>query len=123
VFKRLDSTYLDTSEIATVSRYSTAHGLVQIVRTVEPCADGKDITLIKVRFADGDDDLCLRDDDAMHVTAMEIAAEDVSATFEHLHRRYPGVRWVREPFVTPQGHLAVVEVPGQTVLVLVGKVA
>jgi hypothetical protein len=123
VLKRPDSALLDIPEIEMSSRFYRAHGRVEISRSVRTGAGGRDGTLIAVRFADGGGDLILQDDREIRVTEMEIAAEDVLATFDRLTHRYPGVRWMREPFATPAGNVGVVEVPGQTVLVLLGKVA
>ena len=123
MLKRLDSAYLDPRPSETSSRFYKAHGLVAIYRSVRRGTDGEHICLVGLSFPDGGTDVFVRDEPELHVTEMEIAAEDVPATFDHLTRRYPGVRWLREPFTTPAGQVAAVEIPGQTVLVLLGKVA
>jgi hypothetical protein len=126
VLKRPDSVYVDpddSPEIELSSRFYKAHGQVEITHTVRTGACGGDVTLIALRFCDGGEDLILRDERELRVTEIEIAAEDVPATFDRLSHRYPGVRWMREPFATPDGSVGVVEVPGQVVLLLLGKIA
>lgn len=126
MLKRPDSVSLDPSdgpEIELSTRFYRAHGRVEITHSVRTGIFGRDLTLIALRFTDGGDDLILRDERELRVTEIEIAAEDVPATFDRLTLRYPGVRWMREPFTTPEGSVGVVEVPGQAVLVLLGKVA
>ncbi len=123
MFKRLDSASLDTSENELSTRFYKAHGRIEVTRSVRADPHCGDVTLILLRFLDGGSDLFVRDERELGVTEIEIAAEDVPATFEHLIRRYPSARWIREPFSTPDGSVAVVEVPGQAVLVLLGKVA
>ena len=126
MLKRPDSATLDpsdTPEIELSTRFYRAHGRVEITHSVRTGTFGRDLTLIALRFTDGGEDLILRDERELRVTEIEIAVEDVPATFDRLSLRYPGVRWMREPFATPEGSVGVVEVPGQAVLVLLGKVA
>ena len=52
-------------------------------------------------------------------TEIELLCDDVRATWASLQAT-EGIVWIREPFATESGHVAVMEVPDGNVFVLVG---
>lgn len=51
---------------------------------------------------------------------IEVLVDDVRKTYESLQEK-DEVKWIREPFQTGSGHVAVMEVPDENVFVLVGR--
>jgi hypothetical protein len=53
-------------------------------------------------------------------TEVEILVDDVRQAYEKM-RKSSEVQWIRPPFATESGHVAVMEAPDKNVFVLVGK--
>ncbi len=50
----------------------------------------------------------------------QIYVEDVRQTYNELNKNIE-IQWIRTPFATESGHIAVMEAPDGNVFVLVGK--
>jgi catechol 2,3-dioxygenase-like lactoylglutathione lyase family enzyme len=77
-------------------------------------------TLIGLKFPDvTSSELVLSDNPENKFTEIELAVDDVRASFAEIGRN-PAVAWIREPFATESGHVAVMTAPDGNVFVLVG---
>ena len=104
---------------ASVAFYETL-GLSQGWKIERPLPDGGLWTLVGMKFPDGaSSELVLSDNPDIAFTEIELRVSDVQQAFESI-RSNEAVTWIREPFATESGHVAVMEAPDGNVFVLVG---
>lgn len=78
-------------------------------------------TLIGLKFPQKDSsELVLSNHPDNKFTEVEILVEDVCQTHAELSSNEE-IKWIRTPFATESGHIAVMEAPDGNVFVLVGK--
>ncbi|BAR78135.1 hypothetical protein BASH2_04728 [Bacillus anthracis] len=78
-------------------------------------------TLIGLKFPDEkSSELVISNHPDINCIEVEVLVEDVQQTYESL-KDNKDVKWIREPFPTESGHVAVMEAPDENVFVLVGK--
>lgn len=121
MFKRLECVSLYTSDIKNSLDFYTALGLKENWKIERKLDGGKLWTLIGLKFPEeNSSELVLQNNDDINVTDIEIYVDDVVDTYNNLSKN-PNVNWIREPFKTESGHVAVLEAPDKNVFVLVGK--
>ena len=78
-------------------------------------------TLIGLKFPDEkSSELVISNHPDINFIEVEVLVEDVHQTYESL-KDNKDIKWIREPFPTESGHVAVMEAPDENVFVLVGK--
>jgi hypothetical protein len=79
------------------------------------------MVLLGLKFPNGNSsELVLSNHPGVNFTEIEILVDDVRHTYNELSRN-DEIKWIREPFATESGHVAVMEAPDENVFVLVGK--
>jgi len=120
VIRKIECVCIHTKNIAASESFYVSLGLRRRWIIERPQADGVIWTLIGMKFPDATgSDLVLSDSPDVEFTEIELAVDDVRASFSHL-RSNPEITWIREPFATEFGHVAVMEAPDGNVFVLVG---
>jgi catechol 2,3-dioxygenase-like lactoylglutathione lyase family enzyme len=121
VFQKLECVCVHTTDIDGSLAFYTALGLTQAWRIERGSASGASSSLIGLKFPDaGSSELVLSNNPDVTFTEIEIYVGDVVATYETL-KANPAIGWIRTPFATESGHVAVMEAPDGNVFVLVGK--
>jgi catechol 2,3-dioxygenase-like lactoylglutathione lyase family enzyme len=121
MFQKLECVCIYTADMAASLAFYTGLGLTQSWRIERNEGTDKACSLVGLRFPSANSsELVLSDNADVALTEIEIMVDDVRASFETL-RLIPGVTWIREPFATESGHVAVMEAPDTNVFVLVGK--
>lgn len=120
MIRKMECVCIPTADIVASEAFYVSLGLRRSWIIERPLADGKIWTLIGLKFPDeNSSELVLSDNPDITVTDIELAVDDVRATYAVLASN-PGVGWIREPFATESGHVAVMEAPDGNVFVLVG---
>ena len=120
MIRKIECVCISTRDIAASEAFYLSLGLRRGWIIERPRPDGATWTLIGLKFPDATgSDLVLSDNPDIDFTEIELAVDDVRATFAEL-RSNPAVSWIREPFATESGHVAVMEAPDGNVFVLVG---
>ena len=120
MIRKIECVCIPTRDVATSEAFYVSLGLRRgwIIERERP--DGKTWTLVGLKFPDAtSSELVLSDNPDVDFTEIELAVDDVRASFAEL-KDNPGVKWIREPFATESGHVAVMEAPDGNVFVLVG---
>lgn len=118
IFRRLECVCVHTSDIEASEAFYSSLGLITAWR-IERRIDGAAWNLVGMRFADAaSSELVLSDHPENRLTEVEIFVGDVRDAATALSRL--GVTWIREPFATESGHVAVMEAPDGNVFILVG---
>ncbi|WEJ60041.1 hypothetical protein [Devosia sp. FJ2-5-3] len=121
MFQKLECVCIHTRDIAGSLAFYTALGLSQAWRIERQSADGTPSSLIGLKFPDqASSELVLSDNPALDFTEIEINVGDVVRTYEAL-KDNDAIQWIRTPFATESGHVAVMEAPDKNVFVLVGR--
>ena len=108
-----------TKDIEASAAFYAGLGLTEGWRIVREGTRGK-VTLVGFRFPDAaSSELVLSDNADVPFTEIELRVGDVRETRRALDNM-PGVSWIREPFATESGHVAVMQAPDENVFVLVG---
>lgn len=121
MFKRMECVCMYTSDLAQSLAFYQANGLAECYRDDRRTESGTPWTLVGLRFPAGGSDLFLHNNTELKETDVELVVDDVQAAYQELSDRFPGTAWIRAPFRAGLGHVAVAQVPGGTVIVLVGK--
>ena len=120
MIRKIECVCIPTTDIAASEAFYVALGLRRSWIIERPLVDGKIWTLIGLKFPEASSsELVLSDNPDIAVTEIELGVDDVRATYAEL-RGNPAVGWIREPFATESGHVAVMEAPDGNVFVLVG---
>lgn len=120
MIRKLECVCIPTTDILASERFYLSLGLTRNWIIERPQPDDSIWTLIGLKFPDAtSSELVLSDSTEIRFVEIELATDDVRATFAEL-RDTPGVIWIREPFATESGHVAVMEAPDGNVFVLVG---
>jgi len=121
MFQKLECVCLYTADIAASLAFYAGLGLEQAWRIERVSASGVPSSLIGLKFPRADSsELVLSDNAEVNFTEVEIQVDDVRGAHEAL-RANPQVTWIRTPFATESGHVAVMEAPDKNVFVLVGR--
>jgi len=119
VIKRLECVSIFTRDIDASARFYAALGLMESWRIDRP-QGGATVTLIGLKFPDAtSSELVLSNNADVPFTEIELLCDDVRSTHADLAPR-GDIQWIREPFATESGHVAVMEAPDGNVFVLVG---
>ncbi|KQX42681.1 glyoxalase [Devosia sp. Root436] len=120
MIRKIECVCIPTKDIAASEAFYASLGLRRGWIIERPRPDGATWTLVGMKFPDtASSELVLSDNPDIDFTEVELAVDDVQATFAEL-RGNAGVSWIREPFATESGHVAVMEAPDGNVFVLVG---
>ena len=121
MFQKLECVCINTTDIEGSLAFYASLGLAQAWRIERVSGNGIPSSLIGLKFpAAGSSELVLSDNPDVTFTEIEIHVGDVVSTYETL-RSNPAIQWIRTPFATESGHVAVMEAPDTNVFVLVGK--
>lgn len=120
MIRKIDCVCMPTRDVAASEAFYLSLGLRRSWIIERPLPDGTTWTLLGMKFPDPTgSELVLSDNPDINITEVELAVDDVQATFAEL-RSNPAIGWIREPFATESGHVAVMEAPDGNVFVLVG---
>jgi catechol 2,3-dioxygenase-like lactoylglutathione lyase family enzyme len=120
MIKRLDCVSVFTRDIEASAKFYAALGLAESWRIDRTGQGGATVTLIGLKFPDAtSSELVLSNNADIPFTEIELLCDDVRSTYADLARR-GDIQWIREPFATESGHVAVMEAPDGNVFVLVG---
>lgn len=120
MIKKIECVCVPTTDVAKSTAFYVSLGLKEAWKIERPRADGKIWTLVGLKFPDqASSELVLSDNPDVNFTEIELSVDDVRGTFNEL-RNNPDIVWIREPFATESGHVAVMEAPDGNVFVLVG---
>ena len=120
MIRKIECVCMPTRDIAASEAFYLSLGLMRGWIIERPRPDGGLWTLIGLKFPEASSsELVLSDNPEIDFTEVELAVDDVRASFAEL-RDNPAVRWIREPFATESGHVAVMEASDGNVFVLVG---
>jgi hypothetical protein len=109
-----------TKDIDASAMFYAALGLKQAWRIDRNGPNGVPVSLIGFKFPDeASSELVLSDNADVPLTEIELLCDDVRATCAELGER-EDIQWIRKPFATESGHVAVMEAPDGNVFVLVG---
>lgn len=120
MIKKIECVSVFTQDISASAAFYASLGMKQAWRIDRPGSDGVGVSLIGFKFPDAaSSELVLSNNADVPVTEIELLCDDVRATRAELAST-EGIVWIREPFATESGHVAVMEVPDGNVFVLVG---
>jgi len=120
MIRKLDCVSVFTKDIEASAAFYVSLGLRQTWRIDRPTPSGKIVSLIGLGFPEaGSAELVLSNNADVPVTEVELLCDDVRATCAELAAT-EGITWIREPFATESGHVAVMEAPDGNVFVLIG---
>ncbi|MCX5493892.1 hypothetical protein OSH11_04185 [Kaistia dalseonensis] len=121
MFKKIECVSIYTPDIEASAAFYGGLGLVAAWRIERPLAGGGTATLLGLRFPDSaSSELVLSDNADVKLTEIEILVDDVHDAYVRLSEDQR-VGWIREPFATESGHVAVMTAPDGNVFVLVGR--
>ncbi|WP_127534634.1 VOC family protein [Paenibacillus kobensis] len=121
MFKKLDCVCIHTKTIEKLLSFYTSAGLIENWKIERALENGLTWTLIGLKFPlENSSELVLSNHPDINFTEIEIDVEDVQQAYNEL-RKNTEIQWIRTPFATESGHIAVMEAPDENVFVLVGK--
>lgn len=121
MFKKLECVCLHTVDIECSLSFYRMMGLTERWRVKRELDGGAAWTLIGLQFPEqASSELVLSDHPELDFTEIEILVDDVRQAHAELSRN-PDIKWIRTPFATESGHVAVMEAPDGNAFVLVGK--
>lgn len=120
MIRKIDCVCIPTTDVVASEAFYVSLGLKRSWIIERPRSDGTTWTLIGMKFPEAaSSELVLSDNPDIGFTEVELAIDDVRETFAEL-RANPAIGWIREPFATESGHVAVMKAPDGNVFVLVG---
>lgn len=120
MIKKIECVCIATKNVAESAAFYISLGLKQAWTIERPLPSGQVWTLTGLKFPDAaSSELVLSDNPDVDFTEIELSVDDVRESFAQM-RGDPGITWIREPFATESGHVAVMEAPDGNVFVLVG---
>lgn len=121
VFKKLECVSIHTKDIGKSVSFYKEMGMKQNWVIERELEEGVIWTLIGLKFPDEkSSELVISNHPDINFIEVEVLVEDVQQTYESL-KDNKDIKWIREPFPTESGHVAVMEAPDENVFVLVGK--
>lgn len=121
MFTKLECVSIPTDDLEGSIAFYTATGLIEAWRIDRTTVDGTPWALVGMKFSDAaSSELVLSNNPDNRRTEVEILVPDVREAFAELSQT-AGVTWIREPFVTESGHVAVMQAPDGNIFVLVGR--
>ena len=121
MFQKLECVCIYTADITASLAFYTALGLTEDWRIERTSEAGVASSLIGLKFPDAhSSEMVLSNNADVTFTEIEIHVGDVRETYAALSAN-PQVEWIRMPFATESGHVAVMEAPDKNVFVLVGS--
>ncbi|MFK4809382.1 VOC family protein [Devosia sp. ZW T5_3] len=121
MFQKLECVCIHTNDISASLHFYSSVGLTEAWRINRVSQSGTPCSLIGMKFPSaGSSELVLSDSPDVKLTEVEIYVGDVLAAYESL-KSQPSIEWIRTPFATESGHIAVMVAPDKNVFVLVGK--
>ena len=120
MIRKIECVCIPTKDVKASEAFYVSLGLQRSWIIERPRPDGKVWTLVGLKFPEAaSSEMVLSDNPDIDFTEIELAVDDVRATFAQL-RTNASISWIREPFATESGHVAVMEAPDGNVFVLVG---
>lgn len=120
MIRKLECVCIPTKDVAASEAFYVSLGLRRSWIIERSLPNGAVWTLLGLKFPDAaSSELVLSDNPDVNFTEIELAVDDVRASFAEISKT-PGVSWIREPFATESGHVAVMVAPDGNVFVLVG---
>lgn len=120
MIRKIECVCMPTRDVAASEAFYLTLGLRRSWIIERPRPDGAIWTLLGLKFPDASSsELVLSDNPDIDFTEVELAVDDVRETFAEM-RSNAAITWIREPFATESGHVAVMEAPDGNVFVLVG---
>ncbi|KPU51695.1 glyoxalase-like domain protein [Bacillus wiedmannii] len=121
IFKKLECVSIHTKDIERSVSFYKEMGMEQNWVIERELEEGIIWTLIGLKFPDEkSSELVISNHPDINFMEVEVLVADVQQTYESL-KDNKDVKWIREPFPTESGHVAVMEAPDENVFVLVGK--
>ncbi|KFN01023.1 glyoxalase/bleomycin resistance/dioxygenase family protein [Bacillus clarus] len=121
MFKKLECVSIHTKDIEKSVAFYKEMGMKQSWIIERELEEGVVWTLVGLKFPDKNSSaLVVSNHPNINFMEVEIFVEDVQQTYESL-RENTEIKWIREPFQTESGHVAVMEAPDENVFVLVGR--
>lgn len=121
MFQKIECVCIYTADIAASLAFYSTVGLVQAWRIERVSDSGVASSLVGLKFPQAESsELVLSDNADVQETDIEIHVDDVRATYAALAGN-DQIDWIRPPFATESGHVAVMEAPDKNVFVLVGR--
>ena len=120
MIRRIECVCVPTKNVAESEAFYRTLGLTRAWGIERPLEGGGVWNLVGLKFPEASStELVLSNNPDVDFTEIELHCDDVRQTFEAI-RTNPAVTWIREPFATESGHVAVMEAPDKNVFVLVG---
>lgn len=120
MFKKLECVCIHTNDIDQSLAFYASMGLRKHWEIQRPLDNGLTWRLLGLQFPQGGgSELVLSNHPDNRFTEIEILVDDVQEACAALSGN-PAVKWIRTPFATESGHVAVMEAPDGNVFVLVG---
>lgn len=121
MLKKLECAALYTAKIEESVQFYTELGLKEHWRINRPLVNDQMWTIVGLKFPEEQSsELVLQNNPELKEVDIEICVDDVRETHRNLSE-HQDIRWIREPFATESGHVAVMEAPDGNVFVLVGQ--
>lgn len=121
MIRKMECAALYTANIEESVAFYTAIGLKESWTITRPLPNGGPWTIVGLSFPDErSSELVLQNNPELKEIDIELLVDDVRETYAKLQER-TDIHWIREPFPTESGHVAVMEAPDHNVFVLVGK--
>lgn len=121
MFRRLECVSIHTKDIEKSLSFYKSMGLTENWRIERSLENGPAWTLIGLKFPlQNSSELVLSNHPEIQYTEVEINVEDVRQAYAHLSGNEE-IQWIRTPFATESGYVAVMEAPDKNVFVLVGN--
>ncbi|MBK1793043.1 hypothetical protein JHL21_00855 [Devosia sp. WQ 349] len=120
MIRKLECVCIPTDDIVASEAFYLKLGLTRAWSIERPLAGGEMWTLVGLKFPEAQSsEMVLSNNSDVRLVEVELLCDDVRQTFAELHGA-AGVEWIREPFATESGHVAVMKAPDGNVFVLVG---
>ncbi len=121
MFKKLECVCIHTKDIEKSLSFYISMGLAESWKIERILENGSTWTIIGLKFPQkNSSELVLSNHPEYNFTEIEILVEDVRQAHSELSKNEK-IRWLRTPFATESGHIAVMEAPDGNVFVLVGE--
>jgi catechol 2,3-dioxygenase-like lactoylglutathione lyase family enzyme len=121
MFTKLQCVCLYTKDIEKSRSFYNSMGMLEHWKLERPLEDGTTWTLIGFTFPHKESsELVISNHPKINFTEVEIHVGDVCEFYNEFSKNQE-ITWIRTPFATESGHVAVMEAPDENVFVLVGK--